>query len=303
MIKVTKDYEEPPPPELLSDNCIKQIKEAVEQKSGNKYSNHYYRNEAVLSRLRKDIYRHKCAYCESKIEHAASLQVEHFRPKGGLKKEKTGDENHKGYYWLGNEWTNLLLSCPKCNGNDAKGNRFPISGVRVYDDSPFDSNGDFDRERLIPTNPPLKDEMPLLLNPESDEPAEHLEFDSQGQIKGITERGDATIEICKLDRDELRTKRQKVVDQFVGEIKLYLFQARGKKQITEEGLRDLLEEVYNKIVERTKPEAEYSLWGNFIFKKFEDCILSRINSTFHDTIRETFEEYCVKRTGKSTMYR
>lgn len=293
MIKVTKNYEEPPPAVLLSENCIRQIKEAVEQKSGNKYSNHYYRNEEVLSRLKKDIYRHKCAYCESKIEHAASLQVEHFRPKGGLEKEKTGDENHKGYYWLGNEWTNLLLSCPKCNGKDAKGNRFPISGVRVYDDSPFDSNGDFDRERLIPTKPPLENEMPLLLNPEFDKPEEHLEFNSLGQIKGITERGDATIEICKLDRDELYTKRQEVVNQFVREIKFYLLQALKKKQMTEEGLRDSLEEVFNKIVERTKPEAEYSSWGSFIFKEFEYCILSRIAPAFRGTIREIFEEYSI----------
>lgn len=293
MIKVAKNYEEPPAV-LLSENCIRQIKEAVEQKSGNKYSNHYYRHEEVLIRLKEDIYLHKCAYCESKIEHAASLQVEHFRPKGGLKKEKTGDENHKGYYWLGNEWTNLLLSCPKCNGKDAKGNRFPISGVRVYDDSPFDSNGDFDRERLIPTKPPLKNEMPLLLNPQSDEPAEHLEFDSLGQIKGITERGDATVEICKLDRDELYKERQEVVNQFVSEIK-YLVYALEIKRINLKGLRFLLGGVFDKIAMRTKPEAEYSLWGNFIFKKFEDCILSRINSAFHGTIRETFEEYSIAR--------
>jgi uncharacterized protein (TIGR02646 family) len=153
VIKVAKSYEKPPAA-LLSGNCTQQIKEAVEKKSGDKYSTNYYRHEEVLTRLKENIYHGKCAYCESKSEHVAPLQVEHFRPKGGLKKEKTGDENHKGYYWLGNEWSNLLLSCSKCNGQNAKGNRFPISGVRVYDDSPFDSNGNFDRQRLIPTKPP-----------------------------------------------------------------------------------------------------------------------------------------------------
>jgi len=300
VIKVAKNYEEPPGA-LLSENCIQQIKKAVEKKNGDKYTTNYYRHEEVLTRLKEDIYNGKCAYCESKSEHVASLQVEHFRPKGGLKKEKTGDENHKGYYWLGNEWSNLLLSCPKCNGKNAKGNRFPISGVRVYDDSPFDDNGDFDRERLIPTKPPLKNEMPLLLNPESDEPEEHLKFDSLGQIKGITGKGDATIAICKLDRDELYKERQEVVNQFVNDIKSLVLALEIKK-IDIQGLKFLLIRVFDKIVMRTKPEAEYSLWGSFIFKKFDDCILSRINSTFHGTIRETFEEYNMTLTAKEKKF-
>lgn len=292
MIKVAKNFDTPPAV-LLDLKCKEKIKEAIKEKNGGKYSVTYYRHAEVLKQL-KDIYHRKCSYCESKSEHVAALQVEHFRPKGGLESEKPGDEKHNGYYWLGYEWTNLLLSCPKCNGKGGKGTRFPISGKRVYDDSPFDSNGEidsFDRTRLIAKNSPLIDEKPLLLNPEYDEPKDHLTFDKLGEIRGITKRGSATIDICKLNRDELYMERQDIVNDFVNEI-MRLVYAFEIKRIDIEGLRFFLEGMFDKIVTRTQPEAEYCLWGRFIFKKFEYCILSRINPVFQDEIRETFERYC-----------
>jgi uncharacterized protein (TIGR02646 family) len=296
LIKVSKNYQDPPA-ELLSKNCIIQIKEAIKEKNGAKYSTNYYRHNKVLKKLKEDIYHGKCAYCESKSEHAAALQVEHFRPKDGLEFEKNDDEKHKGYYWLGNEWSNLLLGCPKCNGKGGKGTRFPISGKRVYD-SPIDGNVEidrFDRTQFIAENSPLIDEKPLLLNPESqsesDDPKNHLEFDNLGQIKGITERGTATIDICDLNRDALCKKRQEVVNQFVNDIK-WLVYALEKGKITIEGLKFLLEWEFEKILKCTKPEEEYALWGRFIFKEFEYCILSRINPAFRDAIREEFEKYC-----------
>ncbi|HLP49197.1 MAG TPA: hypothetical protein VK469_24870 [Candidatus Kapabacteria bacterium] len=295
MIKVAKNYEEPPAV-LISENCIRQIKEAVEKKSGDRYSTYYYRHNEVLSNLKEKIYHKKCAYCESKCEHVAKLQVEHFRPKNGLKKEKPGDETHNGYYWLGNEWSNLLLSCPICNEPDAKGTRFPIAGERVYDGSPFDSSSEidsFDRTRLMATNSPLMDEKPLLLNPEYDEPKDHLEFDNLGQIKGITERGNVTIDICKLNRDALYLERQEIVNQFVDNIKIYVFIFETKyKNIDREAYFLLLDSEFEKIMKRTKPEEEYTLWGRFIFNEFEDCILRRINSVDREPIREAFKRYC-----------
>jgi uncharacterized protein (TIGR02646 family) len=293
LIKVHKNFQDPPAA-LLSKKCIEQIKEAIEKKDGGKYSTTYYRHNEVLKRLKEDIYHGKCAYCESKSEHVAALEVEHFRPKNGLKKEKPGDEKHKGYYWLGNEWSNLLLSCPKCNGKGAKGTRFPISGKRVYDDSPFDANGEidsFDRTLLIAVNSPLIDEKPLLLNPEYDDPKDHLAFDHLGQILGITKEGKATINICKLDRDELYVRRQEVVDDFVNNIKRLVY-GLGIRKINIEGFRFLLEGEFNEILKRAKPGAEYSLWGRFIFKNFKFCILDRIDPVFHDVIREMFDQYC-----------
>lgn len=61
----------------------------------------------------KQMFKDKCAYCESKITHIYSGDIEHFRPKGGY-----GDANpitKPGYYWLAADWDNLLLACPFCN--------------------------------------------------------------------------------------------------------------------------------------------------------------------------------------------
>jgi hypothetical protein len=294
LIKVVKDFDNPPAV-LLKKNCLEHIKKAAEEKNGGIYSGNNYGHADVLKQLKDNIYKEKCAYCESKSGHVAALQVEHFRPKNGLKKEKPGDETHNGYYWLGYEWSNLLLGCPKCNGKGGKSTRFPISGKRVYDGSPFDSSGEidsFDRTRLIASNSPLIDEKPLLLNPEYDEPGDHLEFDNLGQIKGITERGDATIKICKLNRDALYMRRQEVLNKFVRDIKCYILELE-EKRIKIEGFRSLLKKnVFDAIVMRTKPEEEYSLWGRYIFKKFEDCVLLRINSVYREPIREAFKLYC-----------
>ncbi|MCP4150291.1 MAG: hypothetical protein GY757_21260 [bacterium] len=172
MIKVNKDYDNPPE-KLEASGCKRKIKRAVERKDGDKYNGNHYRHKDVKKILLEKIYRHKCSYCESYSEHVATLQVEHYRPRNGLQPQQTGDEKHNGYYWLGCEWSNLLLGCPKCNGAGAKGVRFPITGTRVYDDTPFDDTGSidsFDRSRFHADKSPLIDEEPLLLNPEIDEP-------------------------------------------------------------------------------------------------------------------------------------
>jgi uncharacterized protein (TIGR02646 family) len=295
LIKVARNFSDPPAV-LLDPKCKEKIKEAIEEKNGEKCTDYYYRHREVLNRLKDEIYHGKCAYCESKIEHAAALQVEHFRPKSGLKREKPGDENHNGYYWLGLEWSNLLLSCPKCNGKGGKGTRFPISGTRVYDDSPFDSTGgleSFDRTRLIASNSPLIDEEPLLLHPINDDPKDHLEFDNLGQIKGITKRGKATIDICNLKRKALFLNRKKVVDEFVEDIRALVFAFLTQyPNMNSDIFNDLLNYQFGKIVKGTRPEAEYSLWGRFILKEFEKCILERIDLPFRKPVREAFARYC-----------
>ena len=129
MIKVDKDYDAVPSA-LNRPKCKQKIQKAVIQKSGKVYDGYYYR---MAYDALKRLYYGKCAYCESKIEHATSLQVEHYRPKNGVQE----DVKHYGYYWLGCEWSNLLLACPNCNGKGAKGIKFPIEGIRVYDGSPF----------------------------------------------------------------------------------------------------------------------------------------------------------------------
>ena len=55
----------------------------------------------------------KCAYCESFFGATQPLDVEHFRPKGGV--EINGSVMPRLYFWLAAAWGNLLPSCIDCN--------------------------------------------------------------------------------------------------------------------------------------------------------------------------------------------
>jgi uncharacterized protein (TIGR02646 family) len=238
MIIVKKNYSNPPPI-LKSDNCRNKVQKALAQKKEHNFSSHYYGHEQVRTRLEK-IYHNKCAYCETNVESGATLQVEHYRPKKGV----TEDKKHDGYYWLGYEWSNLLLACPKCNGKSGKSNQFPIEGVRVYAHKE-DSNAQLDNRQCHPDSPPLSLEKPLLLNPEINEPKLHFKFQFDGEMIGVTNKGKKTIEICRLNREELKIARQRILDKFLGELKEVLL-AYELKIIDSTGLKYFIKKILQK---------------------------------------------------------
>ncbi len=146
----------------------------------------------------------KCAYCETIVQAGMSGDIEHFRPKAfcqGLQSPKNKDDTggqspkrktmHKepGYWWLAYDWSNYLYSCSRCNSTWKK-NQFPILGNRAAQGGKLDSEG------------------ALLLNPFDDDPESHLEFDpNTGQVRGLSARGRATIDVCGLDRKSLEMRR------------------------------------------------------------------------------------------------
>ena len=67
----------------------------------------------------------KCCFCESKVSHISYGDVEHFRPKGGVRQTPKGPLGKPGYYWLAYEWSNLFFSCQLCNQR-FKDNLFPL---------------------------------------------------------------------------------------------------------------------------------------------------------------------------------
>ncbi len=71
-----------------------------------------FKDHDLVDELEK-IFRGKCAYCESRFAHVTPKDIEHYRPKSAI---DTGQAEVKpGYWWLGGEWANLLVSCPDCN--------------------------------------------------------------------------------------------------------------------------------------------------------------------------------------------
>ncbi|WP_422086372.1 hypothetical protein [Variovorax sp.] len=150
-------------------------------------------------------YSGKCAFCETRTSSGYPGDVEHFRPKaycealgpasssndigGQAPGRKAVSAKSSGYWWLAYEWSNYLYSCNRCNST-WKRNQFPVRGRRAR------AGGNLARERA------------LLVNPFDVDPARHFDFNAlTGQIRGLTDEGKATIQVCGLDRRSLDVDR------------------------------------------------------------------------------------------------
>lgn len=173
----------------------------------------------------------KCCFCERKIE---SGHVEHFRGKGGHQQSETEKIVKPGYYWLAYEWSNLYLSCAKCNSS-YKRNFFPLANPHQRATS-----------HLIDIN----QEEPLLVDPTKDNPEDFIEFIgyTPKAING-NKKGKETIKRTGLDRPFLDNRRR---DIYLLYKQLY-FAAQNPKIPA-----STRQEFINSIMEETKPEAQYS---------------------------------------------
>ncbi|MBD3906512.1 hypothetical protein NAL32_17690 [Chryseobacterium sp. Ch-15] len=298
MIQISrKNYDDIPEP-LTRPGTFRQIERAIVNMDGEKYNTTYYKDEIVVNKLKafsvhKDDLnegdRPKCYYCESYVDHVAVLQVEHFRPKAKVDNIDNNGLPHSGYYWLGLEWSNLLLSCPNCNGKKAKGNRFPLvdsnnrtSAINPIRNPPLS----YDRTYCIANQPTLLNEEPLLINPEYEDPTPHLTFDEFGQIYGIGEKGETTVDILKLYRDPLLAARQAKLNSIIEEINLACV-ARQINRIDDSGLKVWFEKECTKVLELDNVKNEYCLWSRYIIANFESCVVSKIHM-YKDELRLAF---------------
>jgi hypothetical protein len=154
------------------------------EKRPKSYGFSVYKDEAGKLAL-EALFHGKCAYCESHYASQAPVDVEHYRPKGGVE----GDEDHWGYFWLAADWRNLLPSCIDCNRRryqilatpttaslvdlreagkpiwqTGKENAFPVKG----DTRAYGKEDDFEEQ--------IAKERPFLLDPCVDDPEAHLEY-------------------------------------------------------------------------------------------------------------------------------
>ncbi len=181
-------------------------------------------------------HRGKCCFCESKILHVASGDVEHFRPKAGVYSTSLGKVAPPGYYWLAYEWTNLLFSCEQCNRRGKK-NHFPL-----LDES---------KRASAPTSA-LSDERPVFIDPTAEDPARHVGFRDEIAF-GRTARGKATIDALMLNRAPLRARRAEVLGTLraLRRAEAALARRSGKKSQAE------LAEVRAALRRLATPRAEY----------------------------------------------
>ncbi len=188
----------------------------------------------------------KCAYCESAVRANQPGDIDHWRPKNRvtsasdkLVKIKTKNGTmcpHPGYYWLAYEWRNLLLACTACNRATVKtfgqptgkGSQFPVRGFRAK------KMGEESKER------------PVLVNPVMDDPAVHMEVDSEtGVMIAKTDRGETCIDIFGLNiREALPRERLDYIETTRLAINSLLVQIRlGEPNEKKDAMRKLTERV------------------------------------------------------------
>lgn len=152
------------------------------------FSRDIYGHRSVVEALRRAQH-NKCCYCERKAEG----DIEHFRPKSGYQQSIGSPFQRPGYYWLAYQWSNLLFACGPCNQRHKK-SIFPL--LRAG-------------RRAKSHHNELAREEPLLLDPSTDDPMEHIDFRDEVAyaIEG-SRRGEATIRVLQLNREDLIESRR-----------------------------------------------------------------------------------------------
>jgi uncharacterized protein (TIGR02646 family) len=207
---------------------------------------------------------HKCCYCEN-IERADHNDVEHYRPKLRADRRPGSAKDH-GYWWLAWTWENLLFACAPCNRSH-KRHLFPLArGSRA----------------LEPEQQPPGGEKPLLIDPATEEPLQHLQFVPfmiHGQERWFpnarsgSPRGQETIRVLGLDSASLLDLYKAHVDREVrpkvDELHKVM-KSRARKRVMQEWdalTHELLDPrrpftaLSYDALDHLVPEAERQRWG------------------------------------------
>lgn len=284
MVYIQKDFDGPPD-DLIDAKWDVLKRDAIDSSHAHVVKSSCYRDTTidVLSVM----YHGKCAYCER--HRGQELQVDHYRPKKRRDAQTEPQYNQPGYYWLAYEWSNLIALCSKCNR--CKSNKFPLEGFSEANRiaSHLNAQGDEDPNHysMVWLN---AQEKPLLLNPEiKDDFARHFLFGNNGSVTGRTTIGDATIDICGLDRDNLRLERINLLKSYAAKIQKCFIRFVRNNNIDE--LRGGLFSIFEDITSHQKEEQPYSLYHKFIYLYFDHYIGHHLSPAIRAKALDFFEEY------------
>jgi uncharacterized protein (TIGR02646 family) len=218
-------------------------------------------SDPELKKALKLDFKDKCAYCESFYGAVYDGDIEHFRPKGKVAEKKP---QTPGYYWLANEWTNLLLSCQHCNQRRNHEiqieNNISVISLGKLDQFPLKDESTRVSSHLEDVN----NEGRLLINPCLDNPVEHFEYDEhEGVIIPIgdvdkKEMSLKSIEVYALQRTLLVQNRKRILLRLREQI------IRTQKAIN---TNDFGNEI-TQLNYFALPESEYAGMCRFFIRKF-----------------------------------
>lgn len=224
MIKIDKSHDAPATLQNLATDALQKLHDihaAGKHICTKDFDTDIYGAQDVRNQLELDQHG-KCAYCESLCKATSYLQVEHFRPKSR-------------YYWLAYDWDNLLLACQVCN-QQYKGIHFPLAD---------------EQRRATADQPDISTEEPLLLNPNTDNPAEHLAFVAATMVHR-TEKGRNTISTLGLNRQALHNERERKWNLYqLLTAALHALQVQNPQH-------PLCQKIINQLAEMRAPQSPYS---------------------------------------------
>jgi len=280
MISVKKDFTVVPAA-LDTAERTALIMLSLTEKNKHDFKLKVYRN-SILLELKK-VYHNKCGYCETEESAGAPWQVEHYRPKAKV----TEDADHKGYYWIAYEWSNLLLSCAICNNK--KRNRFPIKGTRITNPV-LTASGLPDDDSRLANSDFFQNEKALLLHPEIDTVEDFFIFKPDGEIEALDSslRALETIKICDLNRSDLVFRRLRVLNKLFDAIQKELRELEDGK-ITIDRARHAIKRRFEELHQLQQPENQYSRFAFFMYTKFEQFFTERLPFKQQKAVRKLFQ--------------
>jgi uncharacterized protein (TIGR02646 family) len=244
-----------------------------QEKTHHQFDEKCYNRSCILE-LRA-IYEDKCAYCERKLyeddkKRLKEASVEHYRPKSY-------------YWWLGYEWSNLMLVCTDCNSK--KGNSFGYLGHKL-------DNKNLPTENLFCCDSAeLLAEKPLMLNPEIDDPSSYFTFDLKGSILPIEtdpnkkKRAETTIQYTNLNRFAIQHKeRKRKIDEILNDLN-YQLQVLyeicpNSTQWTSENICLSFFPTFKKLSSWLDEKAEFTLLAEFLVKEFHHTFIDEFIERF-----------------------
>jgi uncharacterized protein (TIGR02646 family) len=269
MIRINR----PPAPVFLStagNKWEKETEEAIRHYSVipvvGDFEHRAYNDPLMKAELKKVFV--KCAYCESQYDQSSDGDIEHFRPKGRVSEKQP---QTPGYYWLANNWDNLLLSCQHCNQRRSH---------QLFGDEFLSSRGKVDQFPLMENythaaryDEGLLGEEPgrLLINPciAADDPEAQFSYEeTTSVIVGKSEKGRRSIEVYALLRPHLvraRNERKQFIFWQMDVVKKEL--GRFNQQGTAESKADL-ETALDHLLKYASADQPYAGMARFFIRRF-----------------------------------
>ena len=203
-----------------------------------------YKHKDVKAAL-ETLFHGKCAYCESNYRGTQPVDVEHWRPKGQTVPEEGAKPLKPAYYWLAADWQNLLPSCIDCNRKRRQYDVVEDKTVSIgkKDEFPLHNPAKRTTAPRQKGDPPAE-EVPLLLDPCTDDPADFLEFDPDGrgvlrpkESSGLAlARANQSIRVYGLNRIGLVMNRQELTRRL--ELRIATIKALARILIEDEPLAE-----------------------------------------------------------------